>query len=416
METPEIIHVLIVDNNPETREKLRSLLKSEQDMEVVGTARTGKEAIELATDTEPDVVVVDVNLPDIDEIAVTEAICRRVPFSQIVILAVQVDPNYMRRAMLAGARDFIVKPPLADELRSAVYRAGGLAHEKRASSMRGFPQGGQESTQAPAKASALRGKIIQVYSPKGGVGTTAIATNLAVALQSAQTKTVLVDGNLQFGDVAVNLNEMGYHNILDLTHRIDDMDADLIESVMVTHKRSGVDIMVAPNRPEMADEVSGEEFYKVLQHLRRYYTYIVVDTPPAMNDITLSVMDGADVIVLLTTQDIAAIKNIRLFLNVTDGLHISRQRIIFTMNRYDKRIAISPEKVSDNLKQEIVSVIPLDEETVVRAANQGVPFVLQNNTQPVAKSVIELADILKNRLVSLESADISQLKVFRANN
>lgn len=413
-EKTEKIRVLIVDNNPETREKTRTLLGQEKDIEILGAAKTGREAIDLSQDSEPDVVVLDVNTPDMDEIAITEAICRRVPFAQILILAVQVDPNYMRRAMLAGARDFIVKPPLADELRSAVYRAGGLAQERRASSMRILPHMSKESEPTRPQAVA-RGKVIQVYGAKGGVGTTTLAANLAVALQSPTSKAVLVDGNLQYGDVAIYLNEVGYHSILDLTSRINDLDPDTLASVLVTHAQTGLDIMVAPNRPEMAEKVSGEEFFKVIQYLRRLYSYVIVDTPTALGEITLSTLDAADVLLLVTTQEIPAVKNTRLFLSILDGLHISRQRIVFAINRYDRQVAISPEKVGENLKQEVAAIIPLELKTALRAENQGKPFVLDKKDEPISKAVLDLAEIVKNQLTAVANADPNQLKVLRQN-
>jgi 6-phosphofructokinase 1 len=134
---------------------------------------------------------------------------------------------------------------------------------------------------------------------------------------------------------------------------------------------------------------------------------------PTVYDINLAVLDAADLIVLVLTPDIAAIKNTRLFLTVTDGLHINRQRLLCVMNRYDKRTAISPEKVGENLKQEILSVVPLDEKTAVRSANQGLPFVLDAKNEPITKSMLDLAENVKNRLATLEAAEIGALKIFK---
>ena len=169
-----------------------------------------------------------------------------------------------------------------------------------------------------------------------------------MALHTPTTKSVLVDGNLQYGDVAVFVNEVGYHSILDLTPRVDALDPEIISTVTVTHRRSGTDVIIAPNRPELADQVSGEAFYKVLQYLRRIYSYVIVDTEASLNELTLSVLDATDLIVLVVTQDIAAVKNARLFLSITDGLHVNRQRVLAVMNRDDKRVAISPERVGEN--------------------------------------------------------------------
>jgi pilus assembly protein CpaE len=105
------IRVLIVDDIPETRENIRKLLQFENDFEVVGVGRTGREGIDLTKEAKPDVVIMDINMPDIDGIVATETIRKAMPYVQIVILSVQGDPNYMRRAMMAGARDFLTKPP-----------------------------------------------------------------------------------------------------------------------------------------------------------------------------------------------------------------------------------------------------------------------------------------------------------------
>ena len=145
----EKIRVLIVDDVAETRENIRKLLQFETDVEVVGAARTGKEAIELSQELKPDVVLMDINMPDMDGITATEAIRRKITFAQIVILSVQNDPNYMRRAMLAGARDFITKPPTGEELSSAIRRAGAMAHDERkkllSTSIPSIPGGGTQS-------------------------------------------------------------------------------------------------------------------------------------------------------------------------------------------------------------------------------------------------------------------------------
>jgi len=177
----EKFRVLLVDDVAETRENLRKLLQFESDIEVVAAARTGKEAIQLTQDTNPDVVLMDINMPDMDGIAATEIIRQRMPAVQVVILSVQGDQNYMRRAMLVGARDFLTKPPMPDELVAAIRRAGKMAREERAKTPQGYglPTSGQVlHTQSGPKP---MGKIIMIYSPKGGSGCTTIAVNLAVA-------------------------------------------------------------------------------------------------------------------------------------------------------------------------------------------------------------------------------------------
>ena len=407
MVEPEKIRVVIVDDIAETRENIRKLLQFEPDVEVVGVARTGREAIDISKDVKPDVLLMDINMPDMDGIAATEIIRKTVPFTQIVILSIQNDPNYMRRAMLAGARDFLTKPPTIDELTSAIRRAGVNARDERAKA----PQVSAAQSGRPGGAHALGfagvgGKVITFYSPKGGSGCTTLATNLAVCINNEDTSVILVDGNLQFGDVAVFLNEQGKFSILDLAPRVDELDPEIIESVTIKHSQSGVRILAAPMKPEQADSVTGDQFSKIIRYLRGLYSYVIVDTASLLTNITASAIDNTDLLILLTTQDIPSIKNSRLFLDEIDALGFDRKRIIFVMNKFDKRIGITPEKVSENLKQEITTVIPFEERVIV-SVNRGIPFILVDKSRPLSHAILSLAEVVRKRISELEStADV----------
>ncbi|MFZ1042265.1 MAG: response regulator [Anaerolineales bacterium] len=402
------IRVLIVDDVAETRENIRKLLQFEADVDVVGAARSGKEGIQLSQELDPDVVLMDINMPDIDGISATESIRQKSPQIQVVILSVQNDQNYMRRAMLAGARDFLSKPPVGDELISAIRRAGEMSRSERSKSAQARVASvalGAGQVAGPGLVSLSQGKIITIYSPKGGTGCTTIAVNLALALHNEDTHVVLVDGNLQFGDVAVFVNEQGKNTILDIAPRVDELDPDIVQSIMIKHEPSGLHILAAPPRPELAEKVTAAQFSKVLEYLKQMYAYVVVDTVPILTDITLAAVDASDLIVLITTQDIPAIKSTRLFLDVSATMGIERERIIFAMNRFDKRIAITPERISENLKQEVKAVIPLDERAVIPAVNRGVPFMLDNRSQPAARGILSLAEAVRAQLAVLESQE-----------
>jgi pilus assembly protein CpaE len=401
----EKIRVMIVDDVSETRENVRKLLQFESDVEVVGVARTGKEAIQISQDLHPDVVLMDINMPDMDGISATEAIRAKQPAVQVVILSVQGDQNYMRRAMLAGARDFLTKPPMGDELISAIRRAGAMAQSEKSKSAQIAVAPISGNVGSMIGYGGPKGKIVTVYSPKGGTGCTTLAVNLALTLNNEDTRVALVDGNLQFGDVAVFINEQGKNTIIDLAPRADELDPEIVEEVMLKHAASGLHVLAAPSRPEYADKVSSGQFSKVLEYLRQMYAYVVVDTAALLTDVTLAAIDVSDLIVLVTTQDIPSIKNCRLFLDLLQTLGIERDRVLFIMNRYDKRINITPDRVTENLKQEIVSVIPFDEQTATKAVNRGIPFVLDSKNQPAARGVFSLAESVRARVAAQEAAD-----------
>jgi len=408
--TGQNIRVIIVDDIAETRENVRKLLQFETDIEVVGTAKSGREGIDFSREYDPDVVLMDINMPDMDGISATEEILRDQPHVQVIILSVQGDQNYMRRAMLAGARDFLTKPPMADELISAIRRAGEMSQQEREKSAKVRVASASTGTSDRAGFSLTQGKVITVYSPKGGTGCTTIAVNLALTLHNEDTRATLVDGNLQFGDVAVFINEQGKNTIVDLATRVDELDPDIVEGVMIEHSPSGVHILAAPSRPENAERVSSDQFGQLIDYLRQMYAYVVIDTTPMLNNITLTAIDKSDVIVLVTTQDIPAIKNARLFLDLLQTLGIERERIVFSMNRFDKRIAITPERVGDNLKQPVAAVIPLDERVVIPAVNRGVPFILDNKTQPASRGILSLAESVRETLASVNLNESEMVK------
>jgi pilus assembly protein CpaE len=396
-----VIRVLIVDDIAETRENIRKLLQFESDVLVVGAARTGVEAIDLAKETEPDVVIMDINMPDMDGISATEALLRDVPFAQIVMLSVNNDADYVRRAMRAGARDFLAKPPSGDELISTIRTLAEMAHEQKEKIAAPVPQimvqgpGGRAFSTGPLRP---QGKIIAVYSPKGGVGCTMIATNLAVGLDTADTPSVLVDAALQFGDVAVALNLQAKNTFVDLASRSEELDNDYVADVLIHHE-SGLRVLAAPPRPEMADEISALQVRNVLQFLKREFAYVIVDTSSNMDDITLAVLDTADLLVTIATPEIPSIKDSRLLFDLLGVLEFPKQRVFFVINRMDKKSGITAEAVSENLKIQVDGEVPFDEKAVSSSINRGSPILLNDKGQPVARSLLKVLGDLKERLM-----------------
>jgi pilus assembly protein CpaE len=366
-------------------------------MEVVGGARTGKEAISMARETQPHVVIMDINMPDMDGISATEALLKELPNTQIVILSVQNEPDYMRRAMLAGARDFLPKPPSADELVSTIRKVGQRAMAQSVVMPVAHVPG------APAAVSAApshHGKVIVVYSPRGGVGRTMVSTNLALALHTEDTPTVIVDAALQFGDVSACLNLQTRNSLLDLVEQAGELDSELVDRITIHHP-TGLKVIAAPARPEQAEVVQGAQISKVIRFLTGTFQYVVVDTSSALNEATIGAIDASDIVVLIGAPDLPTIKNLRMFFDLGEALNLTPQKTVLIMNRMDKRFGISAEKVADLLKQPITAQIPLDDRVVPLSTNNGEPFILQDRTKPVARSILEMAQAVKSRLAEI---------------
>ena len=391
------ISVIVVDDITQTRENIVRSLRFQEDIEVIGTASNGSEAIQITKELQPDVILMDVNMPDMDGITATTNIKRMVPFSQVVILTVQDDVDYIRRAMMAGARDFLSKPPTIDELVAAVQRAGDFAIQER-----------QKSTSIDkALASGLlasKGKVITVYSPKGGAGSTMFASNLAAALYNDETAVALIDGDLQFGDISVFFNAQSRNSTLDLTRRIKELDPELVEEVLYQHV-SGIRILPPP-RPEEAEYVSADQFSGLLEYLRDLYPYIIVDTSHDLTNTTLSALDVCDVIVLITTQDIPSIARTRRFLDFLRLIEVDKRKALLVINQYDKRIGVTSDKVSNVLGIDVSAVIPIEKETVIPSINRGSPFMLQNEmvTRPIAKEILTAVEKIREKITQIEQA------------
>lgn len=385
------IRVLIVDDIPETRENVRKLLQFESDLEVIGHAGTGGDAIRLAEEHQPDIILMDINMPDADGITASQQITKSVPGAQVIIMSVQSEADYLRRAMLAGARDFLMKPFSGDELVEAVRRV----HETRPEIHTAIVPQTIPSVKGQVKESVRDGKILAVFSPKGGIGCTTIAVNVAVAMASNGNNTLLIDGSLQFGDVGIMLNLRSPASIVDLIENVADLDQDLLSSVLQEHQ-SGLKVLLAPPRPEMAELVSAEDIKTLLETLRTAFDYIVLDTSSSLTEVNLAMLDIADKIILLARQDLPSIKNVSRFFDLSEGLEYEKKKVVLVINHASKKLNISVKNIEDTLKWPASAVIPEDL-SAYTAADQGKSLVFPaSQKRPISKAIMRLSNQLLN--------------------
>ena len=380
-----MIKVLIVDDIPETREHLSKLLGFEQEIDVAGTGASGEEAIRLAMELRPDVIVMDINMPEMDGIAASEIISQRLPMIPIIMMSVHGEAEHLRRAMLAGAREFLVKPFSSDEFSMSIKRV----HERelvRQSQLQVVTPGDEADYAQPGGH-----RVVAVFSPKGGSGRTTIATNLAVALhKETGARVCLVDANLQFGDVGVllNLNPKN-RSIIDAVDA-GEPDSEIIESVLVHHS-TGIRVLLGPPAPEAADLVTAVNLRKILEELKVHHDYVVVDLPSGLTDHSLGVMDFADDILVIAALEITTIKNVRLFLEVADQLEYDRAKIRLVINRSDTAQGIRIGDVEASIRRPIDGSIVSDGRLAVLAVNRGVPFVVSHPEAALSRDVAKLA-------------------------
>jgi pilus assembly protein CpaE len=386
------IRVLIVDDIAETRDHLTKLLGFEKDILVVGAASSGPEAIDLSPKLLPDVVLMDINMPEMDGITATERLAAAVPSAAIVMMSVQGEADYLRRSMLAGAREFLVKPFSSDELTASIRQVYEREREK-AGRMPVMPIG---AARAAARGEREPGKVVALFSPKGGVGRTTLAVNIAVAAASERTSNVvLIDGAFQFGDVAIllNLNPRG-KSIADLIPELQaGGEIESLDTFTVAHS-SGIRVLLAPPTPETADLITPAAVKRTLEAFRATADLVIVDCAAWFSDTTLAILDAADIILAVLTLEITAIKNIRLFLEVAEQLGYPPERIVLVLNRADSALGIRVADVEHSIGRKIDHQVISDGRTVVYALNRGVPFVSSNREMQVSQDVIRIARFL----------------------
>jgi pilus assembly protein CpaE len=402
----EKIQILIVDDNPDTRENVGRLLYFEKDMEVIGQAVNGRQGIDLAVKLRPHIVLMDINMPDVDGITATREMALVAPFSQVIIMSVQAEQHYMKQAMAAGARDFQPKPFTADELVNCikrVYRIGQPMYRQ-------FEAVNQTQSQmvAQPQAETVRTEgapVIAVYSPKGGISTSTIAVNLAVALQQEYGEAVLMDADLQFGDILVHLNTKATRTASDLVHE-NELDAELVPEIVLAHN-SGLKLLLAPTQPELADAITPDMVGEIIKGLKKHFKVVVVDTATILNDKTLVVLDSADYVLVVTTPELPAIKNTKLFLELTEQLEFPPDKVGVVMNRSSLPGGIPPEKIEKALKLQQAYRIPYDPKLHV-AINKGMAITQQDGTAPSAQAITYLAHELGQKLNVSEASPVTE--------
>ena len=384
--------ILIVDDDPNVQRLLQYTLKQEGYDVFVAADRA--EGFRLWGTESPDLILLDVMLPKLDgyqvaaKIRAEEGTASHVP---IIMLTAEREVEQKVRGLRAGADDYLIKPFHPAEL---------LARIK--SLLARF---------APKDVLLARpplGRVLAFYGAKGGVGTTTIAINAAIALhRELGRKVCLVDGNLQFGDHRVFLDlGLDRKSIVDIV-TAPSMDQDLVRQILVKHD-SGVDLLLAPPSPETAELVTPEHLPVILEHLRAMYDYVLIDIDKRMDDVNLGIIEAADTVFVVMTADLSCLKNVRLVLETISHLGYESKKVQLVLNRSNAFTGINVRNAEGALKRTIDHQILNEYRGAISALNSGAPFMFTKADSALGGSLLQFA-----RSVDKPSSPATQAAVAR---
>ena len=317
-----------------------------------------------------------------DGIIAAEKLIADRPEVGAILIAPELSTELFRQALRAGIRDVLPAPVDTTQLSEAVRRVV----ETLASSRVPAPQGYSEPT-------GDLGHVITVFSTKGGAGKSVIAANLAVVLaRRSERPVVLVDADLQFGDIAVMLKLAPQHTIVDAVGSIDRLDASLLQNLLVKHEPSGVFVLPAPLEPAFADQIGADEMVRIVEMLRTFADFVVVDTPAYFNDVVLGLIEVSDDVLLVAGMDIPNIKNVKIGLQTLRLLNTPMSKLRLVLNRANSKVKLDVGEVERTLQVKADCLIPSDV-VVPQSVNKGAPVVLDAPKSGVARAIEQLADL-----------------------
>lgn len=370
----EKIKVMLIGVNGSKLFELKNLLRHE-DVAIMGYTKLEDAALEKVFSLNPNVVIMQCGSEYDSAIMLAEKVYVELPGCSVIFLCDGTDNTIVERAMQAGVRRVLQMPIDGDTL------VENIKTEFSIEKMR------LQKSKHVANVS-MQSKVITVFGAKGGIGKTTTAVNVAVVLAQMGKKVAVIDADLQFGDVNVYFDIETKNTIAELSQGQDTSDIDAIRRFTVLH-HSGVSILCAPNSPEYAEYVSPKNIETIINTMRPYYDYVIVDTPPLLNDISLTAIENSNLVLQITGIDISTVRNTKTSLTILGSLQ-QTDKIAIIVNKVTSSI-ITVKNIQKILEMPIKGQVPFDYKTALESQNKGIPVVLDAPRSPMAKELVKLA-------------------------
>lgn len=371
---PLKIKTIVMSKSDEKRAALLHMLKDEEIL-VISEVNAGLQALDKIENLNPDLFIMD-GSESADIFSVGERVYFNKPQCVLILLTMDMSAPYLTKAMQAGIHNVFPWPDNALDFVQKVKRVYA-SESSHIAAMSTKPKVGWAS------------KVITIFGTKSGIGKTTIAVNLAVKLAEKKKKVALIDLDLQFGDASVFLNIDPKDTLSELIQDRTEFTIDIIRSYMIMHS-SGVHVLCAPNNPEYSEIIKERHIESLLNTVRAYYDYVIVDTMPLINDVSLAAIEGSNKVLFVIGMDISILRNARLGLNLLEALH-HKDKVQLIVNR-EVDGSISVEDIKKVLECPIIARLPSEWKVAVASLNQGVPFVTAVKKSKLSMGVSLLAD------------------------
>jgi len=384
------IKIMLISKMERTLNALHGMIRDDE-LVVISESPGGSAAIDNIENIEPDLIVMSLDSGDPDVLNLAERVILYRPRTFVVLVSETMDLELVQSAMRIGAHNLVEFPK--DPAQFAEYLKTVYNNETT-----------RITAVTDHKSLAWMSRVITVFGSKGGLGKTTIATNLAVKLAESKKKVALVDLDLQFGDVYIYMDIEPKDTIAELVQEVFVPNIDAVRSYMIVHS-SGVHVLCAPKSPEYADVVSAERIQSLLRLLRSYYDYVIIDTPPTFDDVTITAIEASSTVLFVTGLDISILKNSKLSISLLNSLQ-QKDKVRIVVNRAVEINTVTLSDVQAVIGCPIWAKIPSDYKIAVSALNRGVPFVLG---EPNCKLSQAIGDIARLLISGADDYDIQKL-------
>ena len=375
----EPTRVVIVSQDAAVLEAVNLVMKSQLDFSLLNTALLSDDVYGLVQSMQPDIVLLDKKFNDVNSITLVENLNSRFPSSAIIIILPEDEITLSNSYILAGARAFITEPVQAESLINTLGRVRDVLLR-------------QELAQKEAITQAeITNSMLVVYSPKGGAGCSMVAINLAIALrQLMKCEVLLVDGKHVLGHAALMLNLRTGNSITDLIPHAGHLDMGLIRQVAVTHI-SGIQVLPSPVNITKAQGIRPDDLYKIVLGLQSTYPVIVVDGGNYLNENLVTYMDTARRIVLVANPNLAALRDVRQFMDLSHSLSYPKDKLVLVLNQAGRRADVKQGEIERALRAPVFGAVPADENVVLASMNEGVPVIMKHPHHPISRAIKRIA-------------------------